>query len=228
MGTEAFWIPAAIAAVSAGANYINQSNADKRQQNAQVTAMQNQADLRNQANNLVKQQAQSIATSNPAAFNPTGAFVQNLRRNVGGAGSTTGTEPTNFGQPTSALGPTTGASKRYGSDVATAGAQTEEYGNTYAGEQGALDAAINQRKNEGLQMQTLGTNLNTLAMQSRMQSFVDQLRAQAAGVPNPWVSLFSNAAGYTAGNMAKNAWFTPNFGNYSPASTAGGFNTQLS
>ena len=53
------------------------------------------------------------------------------------------------------------------------------------------DAAVRQRQNEGLAMQTLGTNLNTIGAESYTKNFVDQLRAQTAGQQSPWVSLFS-------------------------------------
>jgi hypothetical protein len=72
----------------------------------------------------------------------------------------------------------------------------------------AVDAAVRQRQNEGLAMQTLGTNLNLLGAQSGATGFVNQLRAQAAGQTSPWASLFSNILGGTANSAAKNGWFS--------------------
>lgn len=228
MGTEAFWIPAAIAAVSAGASAVNQSNANKRGQNAEVQALQNQQQFRNQANNLVKQQTQSIATSNPQQIANTeeSQFVNNLRKNEAGsaAGGATNTNTNTFGQPVSALSSVPGASKAYNAGSKASQQEVQQYGNTEAGEESAVDAAVRQRQNEGLQMQTLGTNLNTLNQNSQMQSFADQLRAQAAQQANPWVSLFSAVGGGVANSAAKNGWFTssPGTGNVLGNGSIGG------
>jgi hypothetical protein len=207
-------------AVSTGASYINQSNANNRQQAANVQAIDNQNQLREQANSQVKQQTQNIAASSPQqlANKETGDFVNTLRQNAAGsaAGGATGNSPTNFGAPVTALGPTPGASSRFKSGSAAAQEQTQQYGQTNAEEMGAVDAAVRQRQNEGLQMQTLGTKLNQLSAQSQIRGFVDKLRANAAGQQNPYVSLFSNVLGGLAGSASKNGWFTG-----SP-STAGG------
>lgn len=167
-------------AVGMAAQYFNQKNANARGQRAQVGAIANQNAFRNTANTDVTNQTNNIANSSPAPIaNAENAnFVNTLRNNVG-----QGTK--------SALAPTPGASKRYASDAATAGAATQSFGDTQAGQVSALDAALRQRQNEGLQMQTLGTNLNTINAASQKQNYVDQLRAQAVSQPNPWVSLFS-------------------------------------
>jgi hypothetical protein len=218
MGTEEFWIPAVLAAAGTGAQAINASNANKRQQNATVQGIDNQATIRGQAMRDVNAQTRNIAQSNPNAIanKETGDFVNTLRQNVGGATGTSSKSPSNFGAPTSALGPTPGASSRYNADSATAAAQTENYGTTQAGEVGAVDSAINQRKNESTQMQTLSTNLNLLNAQSARQSFVDSMRASAAGEQSPWVSLFSNMTKGLAGTMSKNGWFANSGGGGSP------------
>lgn len=209
----AFFIPAAIAAVSAGAGYVNQNNANKRGQNAEVQALQNEQGFRNQANNLVKQQTQQIATSNPTAAANTeeSQFVNNLRQNEAGsaAGGPTNTNTNTFGQPVSALASVPGASKAYNAGTKASQNEVQQYGTTEAGEESAVDAAVRQRQNEGLQMQTLGTNLNTINQNAQMQGFVDQLRARTAATPNPWVSMLSQIGGATANSMAKNGWFAP-------------------
>ena len=212
MGTEAFWVPALLTAVSSGAEYVNQQNANSRQQAVTVQDIQNQQQLRQQGNDLVKQQTQNIANSSPQALaaKETGDFVNTLRKNQAGsaAGGVTNTNPTNFGQPVSALGPTAGTSARYKSDAANSQQEVQNYGQTNAQEMGAVDSAVRQRQNEGLQMQTLGTKINQLQAQSQIQGFVDKLRANAAGQQNPWLSLFSSAMGGLANSSSKNGWFT--------------------
>ncbi len=244
MGTEALWVPLAISAVSAGAQAVNQSNANSRAQTAETQAIDNQNAFKTQANSEVSQLTKQIAQNSPQQIQgkETGDFVNTLRKNaVGSQQSGSGTDSTNFGQPVSALAPAVGASSRYNADTAKGQQQTQAYGNTYAGEEGAIDAAVRQRQNEGLAMQTVGTGLNQLQAQSFTQNFVDQLRAQTAGQTNPWMTLFANVAGNGANAFAKNpgmfssapganvvgngtvGGFSPNAANFG---NVGGFGTQ--
>lgn len=209
MGTEAFWVPAAIAAVGSGAQYVNQKQANQRQNDAEITGIQHQQALEDQARNETSQLTQQIARNTPTqiANKATGDYVASLRKNAAGStqgGSTTGGAQT-FGQSTSALAPASGASSRYNDAAASSQKEVADYGNNYAKEMGQLDAATRQRQNEGLAMQTLGTNFNTLGAQSYTQNFVDQLRSQAAGQTNPWVALMGNLLKNGANAYAMNA-----------------------
>jgi hypothetical protein len=208
-GTEEFWVPAVIAAVGAAGQGVNQLQAQKRASNSEVQSIDDQQQLRQQANDQVKSLTQQIATNSPQqiASKETGDFVSTLRKNS--AGTTQGptnANDNNFGAPVSALPPAAGASSRYKSDSANAQNQTQQYGNTIAGEMGNIDAAVRQRQNEGLAQQTLGTSLNTLGAESYTKNFVDQLRSQAAGQANPWVSLFSGILQKGASAAATNGW----------------------
>ena len=208
MGTEEFWVPLALAAVSGGAQYANASNAASRANNAEGQSIADQAMFRNQANSGVQQLTKQIANNQPNALTDQAktAFVNTLRQNAAGStqGGNTAPGSTNFGQPVSALAPGTVGSSRYKQGTANSQQQVEQFGNTNAGEMAATDAAVRQRQNEGLSMQTLGTNLNTLGAESHTKNFVDQLRAQTAGQSNPWVSLFSNMLGKGAQAYAMN------------------------
>ena len=208
MGTEAFWVPAVIAAVGAAGQGVNQMNANKRQQNAESQSIADQDQFREQANSQVKNLTQQIATNSPQQLQnqETSNFVNTLRKNEAGSatpGATSNTPDTNFGAPVSALPPAGGASSRYKTDTANAQTQTQQYGNTNAEEMSAIDSAVRQRQNEGLAMQTLGGSLNTLGAESYTKNFVDQLRSQAAGQSNPWVGLFSNMLQKGAGAYAQ-------------------------
>lgn len=210
MGTEEFWVPAVLAAASAGSQYVNQTNATSRQNDAETQAIDNQMQLRNQANSQVKNLTSQIAKDSPSqiAAKSTGDYVAALRKNAAGStqgGSTTGGTQT-FGQSSSALPPNSvaGANSRYGRDLASGQQEVENFGNTYADEMGQIDAAQRQRQNEGLAMQTESGKLNTLGLQSYGQNFVDQLRSQAAGQSSPWISLFSNLAGGASNAISKN------------------------
>lgn len=196
MGTEAFWIPAAIAAAGAVGSGVNQMNANKRASNTEAQSIANQAQFREQANSQVKNLTNQITQSNPQqiANKETSDFVNTLRKNAAGSAQpgATSASDTNFGAPVSALPPASGASSRYKSDTATSQKETQQYGTTEAGQMSAIDSAIRQRQNEGLALNTLGTNLNTLGAESYTKNFVDQLRAQAAGQANPWAGMFGN------------------------------------
>jgi hypothetical protein len=231
MGTEEFWVPAVMAAVGTGAQAINTSNANKRQQNATVQGIDNQATIRGQAMRDVNNQTNKIAQSSPndIANKETGDFVNSLRKNVGGTTGTASTSPSNFGAPTSALGPTPGASSRYSKDSAAAAAQTQSYGTAQAGEVGAVDSAINQRKNEASGMQSLTARMNLLNAQSSKQAFLDNMRATQVGQGSPWVSMFANMMKGLGSSASKNGWFsnsaaTPTADNPYSSLTPGFFN----
>lgn len=209
MGTEEFWVPAVLAAVSAGAQAVNQNQANQRQQAAETQNIVQQQGLRNQATAGVKSLVNQVSqnSTKPIQDQITGGFINALRQNAAGStqgGSTSNDSPL-FGAPVSALAPAAGASKRYKGDLATSQKQVQDFGNTEAGEMGAIDAAVRQRQNEGLAAQTLGTNLNTIGAGSYADNFVNQLRAQAAGQTNPWVSLGSAILGQYASGLSKNA-----------------------
>jgi hypothetical protein len=232
MGTEAFWVPAVVAALGAGANAVNTSNANKRSQNAEVQSINDQQQYREQANSQIKNLTQQIAQNDPQkiAAQETGNFVNTLRKNAAGSATpgATGTaqNDTNFGAPVSAMPPAAGASSRYKSDAAKAQGEVQQYGQTYANEIGNIDAAVRQRQNEGLAMQTAGANLNTLGAESYTKNFVDQLRAQTAGQANPWVGLFSSMLQKGAGAYAQNAGGTspPSTVNYDGSNTPTSYN----
>jgi hypothetical protein len=208
MGTEEFWVPVVLAAASTGATYVNQQQANQRQNDAEVMAQQNQQAITDKANQATRNLTQQIAKNNPRtiAGQATGDYVSQLRKNAAGStqgGSTTGGAQT-FGQSTSSLAPVS-ASSRYSKDTASSQKEVQDFGDNYAQELGSIDAATRQRQNEGLAMGTLGTQLNTLGAQSYGQNFVDQLRAQASGQANPWISLASGLLGNGAKAYSMNA-----------------------
>lgn len=204
MGTEAFWIPAAIAAVGTGAQAYNQHKAATGADEAQAAAIRNQENTQAEGVAAARKTTSNIAKSNPndIANKATADYVATARKAA--ASSATGGAQT-FGQPTTSLGDTPGASGRFKSDSAAGTKQVQDYGNTYAGEMGQLDAAVRQRQNEGLSMEDLQTHLNTLGQKSWGQNFVDQLRAQVAGQANPWVNLLGGMLQKGASAYAMNA-----------------------
>ena len=206
-GTEEFWIPAVLAAASAGTQYVNQQNATSRQNASEIQSIANQQALQQKGSGAVKALTSQIAQDSPdqIAAQATGQYVSQLRKNAAGTQTGNGNNSSIlFGQPTSSLPTNIKADSRYNSDTATSQNQTQQYGNELAGEMGQIDAATRLRQNEGLAQQTLGTNLNLLGAQSYTQNFVDQLRSQAAGQQSPWLTLLSGAMGGAANTLSKN------------------------
>jgi len=213
MGTEAFWVPALIAAAGSGVQAVNQSNANSRGQNAEVQAIDQQQQYKQQANDQVKALTQQITANNPQQIAATeqAKFVDQLRQNQAGsaAGGSTGSDPNNFGAPVSALGPSAGASSRFKTGAANSQKEVQQYGNTQAKNMSAMDAAVRQRQNEGLAMNTLGANLNTIGQASAGTGFVNQLRAQTAGQASPWANMFGSMLKTGASTAANNGWGQP-------------------
>lgn len=222
MGTEAFWVPVAIAAASGGAQFANQRAASSRENAAQTQSIINQGKIQQKATGQVDALTKQIAQNSPAQLQgkATGDYVDQLRKNSAGATQGPAATPANASGPISSLVASAGANPRYAADTANAQAEVGKYGDTMAGQMGSIDAAVRQRQNEGLAQQTLGTNLNTLGAESYTKNFVDQLRSQAAGQPNPWVSLFAGMANagaknYTpAGKVPVNKALMPSGGGY--------------
>ena len=208
MGTEAFWIPALIAAAGSGVSAVNQSNANARQQQGEVQTIADQQKLQAEGNGQVKALTQQIARNTPdqLAKQATGQYVDVLRKNAAGTSTGAGNKAdVLFGAPTSSLPTGIKGNARYNADTANSQDETEKYGSDLAGEMGQIDAATRQRQNEGLAMNTAGTNLNLLGAQSYTQNFADQLRAQAAGQQSPWLSLIGSVLQNTGNTMSKNA-----------------------
>lgn len=224
MGTEEFWVPAVLAAVSAGGQAANQGAANTRANNAEVQAIGQQQQYRQQGDDAVKALTQQIAQSSPQQLQnqETSKFVNTLRQNEAGsaAGGSTSNDANNFGQPVSALAPAAGASSQYKTAAANSQKEAQQYGNTEAQQMSAIDSAVRQRQNEGLALGTLGTNLNLLGAESSGTGFVNQLRAQSASQLNPWGSLFSNILGGVANSASKNGWFSGSPGSSPSYNTA--------
>jgi hypothetical protein len=206
-GTEEFWIPAVLAAASEGTQYVNQQGALSRANAGEVQSIVNQQKLEGEGNSQVKALTNQIARNTPAqlAAQATGKYVDVLRKNAAGTSKGgSGGASILFGQPTSSLPTTINANARYNTDTANSQAETQKYGTELAGEMGDIDSATRMRENEGLGMNTLGTNLNLLGAQSYTQNFVDQLRAQAGGQQSPWLSLLGSSLGGASNTLSKN------------------------
>lgn len=208
MGTEAFWVPAALAAAGTGVQYANTESANKRAQAGETQSIINQQNLQNKGSGAVNRVTQQIAASSPQALadKATGQYVDVLRKNAAGTQTGRGNNASIlFGQPTSSLPANIKGGSRYNEGTANSQAETQSFGNQLAGEMGQIDAATRQRQNEGLAQTGLGTDLNLLNAHSYTQGFVDKLRTSAAGQSNPWITLLGSALSGAGNTLSKNA-----------------------
>lgn len=199
-----------MAALSAGGQAVNQSQAQNRANTSQIQNIQQQQQLESQAAAQSGALTRAIAkdSTQPIAQAATSKYVQQLRDNQSAS---------NPNQ--SALAPVVGADSRYNTDVANSRSNVQSFGNTNASEMGNIDAATRLRQNEGLGMSTLGTGLNTLGAQSYATNFINQLRSQTGGQADPWVSLFSGMLGQGANAYSKNATPPATVASASPAAS---------
>jgi hypothetical protein len=206
MGTEEFWVPAVLTALSAGGSAYNSISANDRAQKQEVAGIQEQQDLRQKAAGAVNKTVQNIQGSNPntAARQSTSDFISQLRQNEGANNPLL-----------SAANATPGADKRYAAGGASTNAAVQNYGDTQASDLGQMTGAVRQRQEEGNDTSSLGTQLGLYGEQSGQDSFLTQLRAAASGVPNPWVGLGSSLLGAGAKGLISS-------GALAPASAAGG------
>ena len=212
MGTEAFWVPAAVSAIGTGVTYENNKAANDRQQTAETQNIIQQEQLQNKAASGANALTQQIAKDSPTQIqaNATGKYVAQLRKNAAGTTATSSSGDKNlFGQPVSALPTSVNGSSRYQTGTANSQSEVQSYGNTLANELGGMDAPVRERQNEGAAMQGYGTALNGLNLSSWGTNFVNQLRAAAAGQPNPWAALAGGMATGAGGALAKSGYGAP-------------------
>jgi hypothetical protein len=195
MGTEEFWIPAAMAALGTGATAYTNASANQKAQASEVQGIQQQQQLREQAAGQVNKTTAAIAASNPQQLQrqATGDFVTQLRAN----------ESAN-NPLTNGTAPAPGANARFASGNATANTGVQQFGSDQATALAAMTAAVRQRQQEGLAMGTLQTGLGLTGQQSSADNFITQLRTMQAGQPNPYIATGGSIISGLGKNMAMN------------------------
>lgn len=165
MGTEAAWVPLAVAALSAGGEYVNTQNTAKRQDQAEAQAIRNQSLIQRKADAKVNDTVQKLAGSTSAdeRAKRLDDYLGQLRRH----------------QATiqAGLAPAIG-SDAFKADSADAATGATNYADQTAGLLSRIDAPQLQRQGEGFDYGNLATDLNLLQRDSSGQNFLDQLRAR--------------------------------------------------
>lgn len=181
MGAAAAAVPYIVAAVGAGASYVNTRNTNKRKDNALATQLRNTQGQQRKADAEIHKLIADTEASNPGeeSAKALSQYTDALRRNS--ANNTSSIQST---------GGTSSAFKDAAAD-ATAGIATE--GKDLSGIMSRIDGAIRQRQNEANSRMDTQSIINLLGRDMGAQNFIDGLRIDGI-TENPWLSAVSQAA----------------------------------
>lgn len=184
----ALLVPAAMAAVSAGAGYYNNQQTLAAQNRAATQGLIAQQQLRDQANQSVNNTLAQIQRSDPQAAQQASnaQFVKQLQQSRAAAAASTP--------------PVVGANARYGQQVASGQAANAGTEGALAKDMSGVLAPELQRLGERQNIDTLASQLGQLAANSRGQGFLTQLKVGST-VPNPWLTALASAAGGAASGL---------------------------
>lgn len=189
MGTEAAWVPWALAAVGAGAGYVNQRNVERRQddilsrQIAQNMSRQQEAD-RAMAETMRERAASSAETDRQAS---TATYLDAVRAAQA--------------QATRGLGQVGAVSRAYTDSANDAALGVGDYGARTAELMARLDAPALQREREGLDADRLRIRLGQIGRAADSDDYLARLRLQMVRA-NPWLAAAGGLATGAAGAMA--------------------------
>jgi hypothetical protein len=190
-GAEAAWVPAAIAAVSAGATGVAQGQALKRQDRETAANILQQSQRNREAGERVNRNVQELKTSTPddAIAQRREAYTSALRR----------AQP---GVDNAALPSVGGASMRFAEDVGTARDASATSGAEDAGLMARLDAPGLQRQQEAQRAAGTASDLSLISGQAGGENAMSRIRL--AGIaPNPWLTAAGQiGSNYAAGRAA--------------------------
>lgn len=159
----ATYVALALAAASAGAQYVNTQNTARRQDQQAAQGIMNQARIQKEADAKVNASVSELEGSDSASERSQrlGDYIQTLRNNR--AGIEGGSEP-GYG------------SAAFQADSAQAGKDATKYSENMAGLMSRMDAPTMQRQGEAFDYGNLATEIGLIGRQSAGQRFIDELR----------------------------------------------------
>lgn len=159
----ATYVALALAAASAGAQYINTRNTARRQDEAAAQGILNQGRIQQQADAKVNASITDLEGSDSASERSERLddYIQTLRNNR--AGIEGGSDP-GYG------------SEAFKADAAQAGKDSTQYAENMAGLMARMDAPTMQRQGEAFSYGNLATDIGLIGRQSAGQRFIDDLR----------------------------------------------------
>ncbi len=181
MGSEAIWVPLAMAAVGAGTNYYNTTQTNKRTDRELAAQIAAQGGRQREAAGLVQDAIQRQEGSNPDAARRSALeqYMEVVLRNRG--------------QAAGGLGQVGAVSDRYGEAANDAATDIASYGANRADMMSRIDAPIRQRQEEGIQFGRLGSELDRVAGMSASDAYLGDLRLRSVR-RNPWLDAAAEAA----------------------------------
>lgn len=199
MGTEAWWVPYAIATVGAGTAAYETDRTAKKQDRAAALGIRQQAERQRQADQRVNRELQQIKQSDAEAERAAAneQFVQQLQRNRAVAGG--------------ALPNVAGASDRFAQDLEKSTEDSDSMAERVAALMARIDAPTLQRQREGRAMGRLATDLGQIARLSAGDDFLAQLRLRGIR-ENPWVMAGASIAQGAGSSMASSGYGTTGAG----------------
>ena len=219
MGTEAFWIPVALAAAGTGVDYYAGQKAASERDRVLAGGIKRQRQRQSEADARVNQELDARAASNPDDERKASMeqFMAQLKRARGPAGGT-GDVPT--------------ASNRYEADSAGAKAGIQNFGMRRADTASRIAAPIRQRTGESISGGRTGADVGLIGRKARGDDYVTQLKASSI-TEDPWLKALGialraagmaygvgGAAGATGGASAGSAGGLGAGGGAVPATTA--------
>ena len=179
MGTEAFWIPVALAAAGTGVDYYAGNEAAKDRDRVLAGGIKRQRQRQRDADARVNQELDTRAASNPddERQQAMAQFMEQLKRARGPAGGT-GDVPT--------------ASDRYEADAAGAKAGIQNFGTRRADIASRISAPIRQRTGENISSGRTGADVGLIGRKARGDDYVTQLKASSI-TEDPWLKALGIA-----------------------------------
>jgi len=186
MGTEAIWIPLAMSALGAGANYYNQQQTAKKQDQTLAQQIRDQSAIQRQADartgQMISQQAR--LTDQPQLQQQTAALTGQLKANQ--AQSV---------KPLQSAGAVSQAYQNAGADAAQG---ISNYGNTTAGLMAGMAAPTLERQANTVNIDNYANDLGALGRKLQGQNYLDTLKFQSIR-QNPWIGLLGSGLQAGAG-----------------------------
>ena len=192
MGTEAFWIPAAIAAVGAGAGAYADNRAAKRAEDISQRGIQKQSLRQREADQRVNDSLSGLEASSPDAARQESldGFLKMLRANKGQAG-----------------GASTVGGDRFKEDTNAASAAIKNYGGQRADNLSRITAPGTQRVNENVAVNRTNSDIEGIARNARADAWLNQLKLQSVRA-DPWIKAGGQFMTGLGAGMAGAGWGT--------------------
>lgn len=191
MGTEAVWVPYAIAALGAGATAYDNVNTRRKQEAASEQMSLNQQRVQKRADQTINDTLSGLeqSTADDERKAAMDGFLQQLRSNSGAAGGTSNV---------------VNASDRFKQGNATSEAAIKNFGTTRADQLSRIVSPTRQRTNEGIDVGRANSEIGGIARDADAQRFIDQLKIQSIH-NNPWLQAGGQLAMGVGSGMAASA-----------------------